>query len=124
MYRIGSASQFGPGTGLVERYGMGSYVGMPDYFSTPAGAAGIRGMGCGCAGVGCACDGLGQTGIFGTSLFESSSPSDWGLGEWAVILVGGYVVFSVFHTTKRAAGYARSVPKRTKKAARAVKSAF
>ena len=128
MYRVASSKQFGPGTGLVELYrghlptgaGLGTYVGTPDYFSSPAAALGIRGMGCGCAGVGCACDqGLGQTGIFGTSLFESSNPADWGWGEYAVILGGGFVLLSVFDTGRRGARAVHRKSKAVKKASAA-----
>jgi hypothetical protein len=54
-------------------------------------------------GMGCACNGkmggLGQdatisTGLFGTGLFVSADPSQWGWGEWATIAVGGYVAVS------------------------------
>lgn len=95
-----------PGTALVEHWGghmgVGRYVPTDNYFLTPAGEAGVRGMGCGCAGLGCDC-GLGQTGIFGTSLFESGDPSTWGWGEWATVGVGAYIVFSVLFTTKSVA---------------------
>ena len=96
-----------PGTALVEHWGghsgFGKYVPTQNYSLTPAGQTGIRGMGCLCPGMGgCNC-GLGQTGIFGTSLFESSDPSTWGLGEWASIAVGGYIVVSVLFTTRTAA---------------------
>ena len=96
-----------PGAGLVERYdggrfGLGNYVATEHYLMSPAAAAGIQGMGCGCAGGGCSC-GMGQTGIFGSSLFESTDPSTWGWGEWTAIAAGGYLLISVLSTTKRAA---------------------
>lgn len=122
-YLIGTRHGFG--TGLVERWrgaipdnGMSGYVPTPNFFSTPAGVMGIRGMGCGCHGVGCTCDGgLGQTGVFGTSLFESSNPADWGWGEYATILVGGYVILSVFDTTRRGT---RAVRRKSKAMRRAI----
>jgi hypothetical protein len=113
MYRVGTPQQFGPGNALVERYGMSGYASTQNYFSTPAGLLGIRGMGCPNCDGNC---GMGQTGIFGTSLFESSDPSTWGWGEWATILVGGYVVLSVFDTTKRAARATHRKSKAVRKA--------
>jgi len=111
VYRMSPSSSLGPGTGLIEMNpGMGEYVRTENYFLTPAGSEGIRGLGCFCGFSGCNC-GLGQTepveglptGILGTSLFQSSDMSTWGAGEWAAIILGGYVVISVFSTTKRTA---------------------
>ncbi len=40
--------------------------------------------------------GLGQTGLFGTGLFAGGlDPSTWGVGEWSVVAVGGYVAVQV-----------------------------
>lgn len=53
--------------------------------------------------------GLGQ-GLFNTGLFEGG-PSTWGIGEWSVIAVGGYLAFEIVSshpavkkTQKRARG--------------------
>ena len=131
--------------GGPENPGMGQYIPTQSYMMTPAGQAGIRGLGscgCGCGG-GCGCSqpgGMGTlgdgTGLFGSGLFNGAGvagsglfeggfdPSTWGPAEWAVLAIGGYVVWSVFFTTKAAVGYAASVPARTKRAARGVKSSF
>lgn len=63
------------------------------------------GLGCpGCGGTcgGCRAQGLGQTGLFGTGLFTSADPNQWGWGEWAVIAVGGFAVISMVTTAQRA----------------------
>ncbi len=127
MYEIRKAQQPGPGTELIEHWtGMGAYFGTPSYFMTPAAAAGIRGMGyyeqrtaqqptpgtqlierwtglgCGLCcnkGMGSLFDG---TCLFGSGLFCSNSPSDWGVGEWVSIGLGSYVLLSVLDTTRRA----------------------
>jgi hypothetical protein len=110
------ASLPGPGTRLVEHWGghtgFGDYVPTDNYFLTPAGQAGIRGLGCACAGmVGCNC---------GMGLFDAGMDfSQWGPGEWAVVVVGAYVLFSTVWTTGQAASYAKRIPgeRRKKKAA-------
>jgi hypothetical protein len=71
---------------------------------------GLSGTG-GCNGLGCAqCGGtcgMGQasTGLFGTGLFASSDPSTWGVGEYAVIAIGGYLAINLI-TDAQAAGKA------------------
>jgi len=111
-----------------ENPGMGQYIPTSSYALSPAGQAGIRGLGdCGC---GCnSCGGVGDlfdgTGLLGSGLFTGGfDPSTWGAGEWAVVVVGAYVAWSVFFTTKAGIGYASTVPARTRKAARSAKSAF
>lgn len=66
-----------------------------------------QGLGCDCGcGMGC-----------GMGLFDSGLDfSQWGVAEWATILGGLYVAFSVFSTTKRAA---RSVHRKTRAALKA-----
>ena len=139
---IGSNSGGGP-----ENPGIGQYIPTDTYFMTPAGQAGIRGLGglgcgCGCGG-GCGCSqpgGMGTlgdstgllgsglfngNGVMGTGLFEGGfDPTTWGPAEWAVIALGGYVAFSVFYATKAGIGYASTVPTRARRAARGVKSSF
>lgn len=65
--------------------------------------AGMNG-GCGCCGVsGLTMDG---TGLFGTGLFAGGTDlSTWGYGEWGVVAIGVYMLFSTFSTTRR--GYSR-----------------
>ena len=121
MYKLAPSTELVPGTGLVQFYprGMGEYVGTPTYFSTPAGQAGIRGLGCvtpcGCGQ--CGVGGWGDGGgLFDTGLFSGGlDPSTWGPGELAVVAIGAYMVFSTFFTTGQAASYARSVPGRARR---------
>ena len=123
--------------------GVGQYIPTQSFLMSPAGQAGIRGLGCACGCGGCGCgqpggmgtlgDGTGLlgsglfngNGVMGSGLFESGfDPSTWGAAEWAVVALGGYVAWSVFFTTKAGIGYASTVPARTKRAARSVKSSF
>ena len=133
--------------GGPENPGMGQYIPTQSYMMTPAGQAGVRGLGglgcgCGCStpspcgcngGMGTLGDGTGLlgsglfngNGVAGSGLFEGGfDPSTWGPAEWAVVALGGYVAWSVFFTTKAGIGYASTVPARTKRAARSVKSSF
>ena len=58
----------------------------------------LNGLGCPCenGGMGCACGGMG--------LFDSGMDiSQWTWQEWFVVGLGGYVVVSMFFTTRRAA---------------------
>jgi len=77
--------------------------------STPQPAPFIKGFGgCGCGGSCGGCGGhkhgVGQTsaGLFGTGLFSSSDPTQWGWGEWATIGGGLYVAGSLFGDLKGA----------------------
>jgi hypothetical protein len=48
------------------------------------------------------------TGLFGTGLFASGLDlSQWTWAEWAAVALGGYVLYSVFHTTAAGARKAR-----------------
>ena len=70
---------------------------------TRARRLGIRGLGCPMCpnGLGTLGDG---TGLFGTGLFSSGLDfSQWGLTDWAAAALGGYVLLSVFATTKHVA---------------------
>lgn len=125
MYLSFPHRQPAPGTELVERYyggyGLGSYIATQDYFLTPAGESGIRGLGCGMGcgeqkGVGAFMDG---SGVLGTGLFTSSSPSDWGVGEWATIGVGAFAVLSMLDTGRRGYSAARKKTVAVKRALRA-----
>lgn len=60
---------------------------------------GMAGLGCDCRG-GC----RGGLGLFDTGL----DLTGWGWAEWAAVIVGVYVVFSVFSSTKRTVGRVRS----------------
>jgi len=128
MYQTAPARQPAPGTELVERYyggfGFGSYVATEQYALTPAAASAIRGMGCAglaCAGMGCGCaKGVGAfgdgTGLLGSGLFVSSSPSDWGVGEYVALGLGAFVLFSVFDTGRRGVSTARRKGRAVRKA--------
>lgn len=61
------------------------------------------GMGCDCGGS-CGTCGMGQTsaGLFGTGLFVSADPTTWGVGEWGVIAVGGFLAISAVNTSQAA----------------------
>jgi hypothetical protein len=88
--------------------GLGSLL--PASSQLPVEFLGAKGMngGCGCCGVsGLTMDG---TGLFGTGLFAGGTDvSTWGYGEWGVLAVGFYMLFSTFSTTKR--GYSRAKQK-------------
>jgi len=119
MYKLASAPQPLPGTQLVQRVngdglnGLGEYVATPNYFGTPAGQAGIRGLGC---GGNCGCSDCSK----GMGLFDSGMDyTGWGFGEWAAIGLGVYILISLTFTTSRAGKAIARVPgeRRKKKAA-------
>lgn len=62
----------------------------------------------------------GQTAKGMGQLFSSSDVSQWGIGEWAAIAVGGYLAISLFNDSKTVAS---KVGKRTGRAKRSVKKA-
>ena len=116
MYLLESGTQPKPGTDLIERYtGMGQYVKTQRYLFTPAAAAGIRGLGCrNCRGVGSFMDG---SGLLGTGLFVNGmDPSTWGVGEYAVLGVGVFALFSMFDTGRRGVTTARRKGRAVRKA--------
>lgn len=81
--------------------GLAAYVPSVPCASGVGPGAKAAGMGCDCGG---ACNGLGAwmdgSGLFGTGLFAGGLDfSTWGVGEIAAALFGGYILFSVFHTT-------------------------
>lgn len=71
------------------------------------GLSGYRGLGCGCGCNGngnCGSRGLGQLSTpFGTLFSSGWDISGWGWGEAVVVLLGLYVLMSVFQTTSRGA---------------------
>jgi hypothetical protein len=108
MYVVGKGNDImGPGTSLVQRIDW-----TPLQERQLSSGFGLRGMGCGGRGMGCACKG-------GLGLFDSMDFSTWGASEWAIVLVGGYMVISTIFTTKRAASRVRAIPgeRRQKRAA-------
>ena len=101
MYRIGAGSDImGPGTSLVQRIN----------FNEPEETE-MRGLGCarraGLSGCGCDAPGLG--------VFDSMDPTSWGWQEWAIVGAGGYILVSMFFTTKRAARAAGEGVRRARK---------
>ena len=107
-----------------ETPGVGQYIPTQSFLMSPAGQAGIRGLGCACGCGGCGCgqpggmgtlgDGTGflgtglfnGNGLFGAGLFEAGwDVTTWGPAEWAVMVIGGYVVFSTIWTTGKALEY-------------------
>lgn len=72
--------------------------------SVPCATTGLQGLGCpGCGGK------------CGVGIFDSGMDvSQWGAIEWGAALLGGYVLFSVFAQTKRAAGAVRKYRRRRK----------
>lgn len=97
-YLMAPSTELAPGTSLVQFMrrggnGFGSYVGTPTYWGTPAGQAGIRGLGCVC-GCGHCNDGFGY--------FDSGMDyTQWGVPEWATVALGAYALISVLFTTSR-----------------------
>jgi hypothetical protein len=74
----------------------------------PISSAGLGGCGCGgsCGG----CGGHGHK--HGIGLFDSTDFATWGMGEWATIGVGAYLLFSLIGDTKRVGGRVRKTVKR------------
>ena len=101
-YLVGQGhAHYGPGTSLT-------------LLTRPVFAA--PGLGCAsCAGDCSSCSRKGM-GLFETGF----SPSDWGIGEWSVIGIGAYMLFSTLFTTGRAVKAVGRIPgeRRKKKAAR------
>lgn len=117
---------------LMQQSGIGAYDHVGDWsfelfpyaysFEAPADSRPIpppilggKGMGCGCGcGGGCSKNqGLGQ-GLFGTGLFESTNPLQWGIGEWATIGVGLYLASKVIGDAGSAAQTAKKTIKKHK----------
>jgi hypothetical protein len=83
-----------------------------------------RGLGSACNGLGCAAcggtcgqNGMGQTdsaGLFGTGLFTSADPTQWGWGEYLTIFLGGYLVINLFGDVSKGARAAYSPIKRAR----------
>lgn len=75
----------------------------PPTFIAPAEemGLGLGHLGCGCGGT---CGGCGGSGAQGMGqLFSSGLDlSGWGIGEWAIVAVGAYALYSIFFTSKAA----------------------
>jgi hypothetical protein len=119
---------------LFERSGIGDYENTGDWswefypppydFLAPADSVamppwvigGDRGMGCagecGCKGT---CNGLGRMGM---GLFDSTDFSTWGIGEYAAIGLGLYLLYSLFSDTKAVAGSVKKRYRRSQSASR------
>lgn len=97
--------------GLFEASGIGDYdrtgnweweyypppydfLAPPDSVAMPAPVLAVRGVGC---GGDCSCGGAcGHDHAKGVGLFDSTDMSEWGIGEWAAIAVGGYLAIKLF----------------------------
>ena len=87
----------------------------------PSPVLGGGGLGCASGDGGCGCPantaGLGQTGLLGTGLFAGGlNPSTWGIGEWSVVAVGGFL-------TVKLLGSNPTIQRSTKKAKRGASAA-
>jgi hypothetical protein len=128
-YMVGKGHQhFGPGTSMIQfhqpnqyfglsglgmivapgnRYGLGDCESIAELASCcdscSAGGTCARGLaGCGCGG---SCDKK------GLGLFESGMDfSGWGLPEWSIVALGGYMILSTVFTTGRAVRKVRAIP--------------
>lgn len=56
----------------------------------------------------------GQTAKGMGQLFASDNPTSWGIGEWAVVALGGYVAISLFFDARTAGDYVGRKSRRTK----------
>lgn len=120
----------------TQNRGMGDYEQPGDWswlyypppydFLAPSDSAPLRAPVLGSSGLGCS-EGCGCSGSFyspqatGLGLFESMDPSSWGVGEWSVVAVGGYLAVSVVNdvTTlgKETGKKGKKAYRRTKKGA-------
>ena len=79
---------------------------------TPLSQAGL-----GCPGCGGTC---GQVGVPGLGLFDSGlDVSTWGIGEWACVAGGAYLLMAMFQTTRKASAAVRRKGKAMRRAIRA-----
>ena len=129
-----SASNMQRGMGLYEHPGNWSWEFFPppydflapkDSVAVPApilltpGRAGLSGCGCGCGGKGtCGHTHSSSNGV-GLGLFDTMDFSQWGIGEWATVGFGVYVLGSIFGDF----GRARKTVKRVRSRSRAKKRA-
>jgi hypothetical protein len=89
----------------------------PPTFIAPAEEMGLGGCGCGgtCGGCGGHDHGQGLGQLF-SSGFDISG---WGVGEWSIVAVGAYALYSIFFTSKTAvSSVAASSRRRASKARR------
>jgi len=92
-----------------------TFLGPPNPASQPSPllGGGRLGYASGACGCGCSSDqGLGQTGLFGSGLFQSVDPTTWGIGEYAAIGLGVYLVASVLGDSSRGAHRVRNTYRR------------
>lgn len=121
MYRLAPAPQPLPGTQLIQRVdgdGLGDYRSTPIYFATPAGQAGIRGLGC---SGNCGCKDCGN----GFGYFDSGADfTGWGAAEWGTVAFAVYALGSMLFTTARATRAIRSAPAAARRKSRAMRKAM
>jgi hypothetical protein len=92
--------------------------------SSPESTVQSMGLGSACNGLGCAScggtcgqTGVGQTdagGLFGSGLFLSADPTQWGWGEWAVLGLGTWAAVSMVSDLGRAGSAAYAPIKRAR----------
>ena len=118
--RINTGGSYTTPSGLVanEKYWAArGFQGLGPRVQYPRGA-GMDGVGCGC-GCGNRSYGMGQLLDTSTLFSGGADLSTWGFGEWAVVALAGYILYSVFSTTRRGAAAVQSSFKtRRRKAAR------
>lgn len=87
----------------------------PPTFIAPAEEMGLGGCGCGgtCGGCGNGhAHGMGQLFSSGLDL------SGWGVGEWSIVAIGAYALYSVFFTSKTAVSSVSAASRRRSSKAR------
>ena len=114
------------GLGAYARTGDWSWEFYPEAYGweAPADSApqpapilsGLGGCGCGgkCGGCGTHSHGVGQI-----TLFSSTDISQWGVGEWAAIAVGAFLLMKIVSGTKRTARSVKSYTRKRRKRAAA-----
>ena len=106
MYLVGKGhTHWGPGTSFVQRI---------DWTRQQEnGLERLAGMGCGSCGGNC---GRCKQGL---GLFDSMDFTTWGLGEWALVGIGAYLVLSIAGDTRRVAS---SVSRKSRGVRKALKA--
>jgi hypothetical protein len=88
----------------------------PPTFIAPAEEMGMGKLGCGCGG---ACGGCGDHAHGMGQLFSSGLDlSGWGVGEWGIVAIGAFALYSVFFTSRAAASTVSAASRRRASKAR------
>jgi hypothetical protein len=84
----------------------------PPTFIAPAEEMGLGG--CGCGGT---CGGCGHSHGMGQLFASGTDISGWGVGEWSIVALGAFAVYSIFFTSKAAVStVSRAARKRSSRA--------